>query len=286
MECPFVEVGCNATKTLTASSYQKHLSENIEGHLEMVTNLHQRNLGCNVLSTSALGKLNAINHEVGFLDSILQQYEMNLLPSLGCIKTLLALPDVWLRQLGDTCSFRMPNYSVKRSRKSKWLSPPFFVQGGYKMRVCVYANGVNAGASSHISVTLLLFSDMKPPDFPISLPPNVGMKVELLHDDPDFETDDHATTKNSEVLGELTWTPKNNAVEAESMTRTEPQTTGSLPSLPPDIDQATNATQPGPKSEETGITLITSEKFAALVVAENCAQTYNSLVFQVALCLV
>lgn len=273
MECPFAEVGCGATNISTASSYQKHLKENIELHLEMVTNLHRRNLdGCHVPSTSALDKLNAINHEVGYLDSVLQQYEMNLIPSLGCIKTLLALPDIWLQQLGDTCSFRMPNYSVKRSRKSKWLSPPFFVQGGYKMKVCVYANGVNSGASSHISVTLLLFSEEQPPDLLTSLPPNIGIKVELLQDDPDIEADDHTTTSGSEVLGDLTWTPKNSVESADG-----------LSSLPPKNDQVT---QPGPKSEETEVTLIMCEKFAPLSVTEQCAQAYNSLVFQVAFCLV
>lgn len=286
MECPFVEVGCSATNISTASGYQKHLSENIELHLEMIANLHQRNLGCDYFSATALDKLNAVNREIEYVDGVLQQYEI---PSLKCIKTVLASPDIWLRNLGDTCSFRMSDYSLKRSRKSMWFSPPFFVQGGYKMKVCVYANGINSGASSHISVSLLvLFDDQL--EWPISLPPNIGIRVELLCDDPDFEANE------KEIEADLTWTPmggstmKPRAPPTISSERS-PKRAGGLPpwcSPPPNNgnDAATASPSCSKSEEKAETTLLMTEKFAPLFVTELYAQTYNSLVFQVMFCLV
>jgi hypothetical protein len=288
MECPFVEVGCSAVNISTLSSYQKHLSDNIELHLEMVLNLHRQNLGGDLsLPNVNPGKLNAINQEVEYLDGVLQQYEMNLIPSLKCIKSVLALPDIYLRKMGDNCSFRMPGYSLKRSSKSKWLSPSFLIYDGYQVRLCVHANGINSGASTHISVALLLCSDTQ---IAISLSPNVGIRVELLHDDPDFETD----KQGSDMKVQLTWMPNNSGAVEKSMRKLSPTSTpklgatkriSGLPpwcSPPPNGDESTESHSS--KSEGEGIVLVMSEKFAPLSVTQLYAQTYNSLVFQVSLC--
>lgn len=275
----------------------------------MILNLHQRNLGCDYSSTdvpltSALDKLNIVNQEIEYLDGVLQQYEMNVVPSLKCIKTVLASPDIWLRKLGDSCSFRMSDYSLKRSRNSKWFSPPFFVRGGYKMRVCVYADGINSGASSHMSVSLLLVFDDQL-ELPILLPNNIGIRVELLSDDPDFEAGDQATTEEKEMEAEFMWMPKSAAMmesmkkppstsTSQSYSSTNSKRVGGLPpwcSPPPNNDEdATTSTTTSPpcskSEEEAGITLLMTEKFAPLFVTELYAKTYNSLVFQVMFCLV
>lgn len=320
MECPFVEVGCNVTKIPTNASYQQHLSQSTEQHLQMVMTLHEQTLGYDSSRSSAavtltsltspLQKLSAVNQEVQFLESVLESYGMSQIPALECIKTQLSLPDIWLRSLGDICAFRMPEYSQKRKSKSKWLSPPFYVQGGYKMCLCVYANGVKSGTNSHTSVSLLLMFDDQL-EWPISLPPNIGIGVELMQDeaaDPESDEDD------SEIG--LTWKPKGDE-EAHAKCegfRKKPATSmessknkhkkslkksSSLPpwcTQPPDFEKeestsqhsyvSTQSTDSIQDEDAEGVVLILSEKFASHSVIKQYTENFNSLVFRVTLCFV
>lgn len=313
MECPFVEVGCSATHISTATDYKRHLSENTELHLQMVMDLHQRNLGYDSSSLksvsllSSLDKLHAVNQEIEYLDDVLQHYDMSQTPSLMCIKSVLALPNVWLRKIGDTCSFRMPGYSHKRSSNSKWSSSPFFVKGGHKMKITVHAAGLKSGANSHISVSLvLLFDDQL--EWPISPPPHTGIRVELVHDKPDFEVDDRNTTEGSEnkMEQELTWTTEDSAKEPVTKSLPSSVTPRRASNLPPwcsspphyiehvsidaTVSSSSNPSIPTDSKtdeEESGdLILATSEKFAPLFVTDHYAEHYNSLVFQITLCLV
>lgn len=269
----------------------------------MVMDLHQRNLGYISGSLkhgdylpSSLDKLKAVNQEIEYLDDVLQHYDFDQIPSLKCIKTALTSPDIWLRKLGDSCSFRMPDFTQKKRSKSKWFTTPFFVKGGYKMNVCVYANGFQSGIDSHISVSLLLYCGEQL-QWPISLPPNIGIRVELMQDNPDLDDDDRI----DKVGPELTWIPTENTERPKLMKKTTSsknfRRASSLPPWclpPPNYNQEdatpvnTNPTNSKPDEvEEAGATLIISEKFAPLnVISEHYAETYNSLVFQVVLCLV
>lgn len=280
MECPFVEVGCTASSIPTASRYQQHLSENTELHLQMIMDLHRRTLGYDDSKysnhlPSSLDKLKAVNQEIEYLDDVLQHYALNQIPSLKCIKTALKTPDICLRKLGDSCSFRMSDFTQKSSSKSRWNSPPFFISGGHKLSVRVYANGFQSGTNSHISVGLVLYPNEKL-QWPIPLQPNIGIRVELLQDRERFMTGP-----------ELIWIPMENSDMPKPMKKLKGlNRASSLPPwcLPPADNNESNTSS---KTEDTTAILTTSEKFAPLhVIREQYAEAYNSLVFQVTLSLV
>jgi hypothetical protein len=46
----------------------------------------------------------------------------------------------------------MPSFSLSSYRRSGkvWYSPPFYYGEGYKMCLAVHANGVGAGAGTHV----------------------------------------------------------------------------------------------------------------------------------------
>ena len=51
----------------------------------------------------------------------------------------------------------MPQFSLHKSDVDKWFSQPFYSQpGGYKLCLCVYANGVGSGKGTHITVAVHL----------------------------------------------------------------------------------------------------------------------------------
>ena len=306
MDCPFVEVGCNVTKLATRASYQKHLSENTEQHLQMVMKLHMKAVGTSFSESditeynvvSPIEKLDAVNKEFEFLEGFLESYEMNQIPSLECIKTVLKSPDIWIRKLGDACAFRMPNFFEQRAGKLKWLSPPFFVQDGYKMRICVYANGTGSGANTHISVSLLLLF-VEQLEWPICLPPHLGIRVELVDEGED-------DSLNAQQNFQFIW--KSGESSATRMRRNDlpmlhagsskhirgsrmllKRQTGLPPWCipPPNYPEEDMESASKPNFDKfEDITLITTEKFAPLSVIEDFARDFNSLVFRVALCLV
>lgn len=297
MECPFVEVGCDATNILTHRGYQNHLLQNAEQHLQMVDKLHKKNLGYDLGTVSPVQKLSEIAHEVGFLDRVLQHHNMGEVPALECLKTQLKLPDIWIKKLGDICAFRMSSFSEKRREKAKWFSPPFMVQGGHKMRLCVFCGGIESGANSHLSVSLLALPDDRS-EGPPSLPPHLGIKVELMN-----ETDSDQDASISKPFA--IWNPKESAVPGLPRKRHEVKNrslqhtkillrkqTGMPPwcSQPPAMEDAKTNKVPEavttPKKDVADeVTLMKSEKFSPLSLVEQYAQDYNSLAFKVTLCL-
>lgn len=228
MECPFAEVGCQATNLLTPRDYQQHLSRDSERHLKLVMDLHQRSLGHEVSGggggvavtslQSPLDKLNRVNSEVAYLEGVLGSYGMSNIPALECIKTQLRLPDVCLKNLGDAVTFRMPNFSRHRERDARWLSAPFHVEGGHKMCVCVHPGGTRSGKGSHVSVSLLLLFDDQL-EWPIALPHYLGVRVELV-DEPDgrYGGEDREVS-NNDPEAEVVWHPKDGPKELGSSVR-------------------------------------------------------------------
>ena len=61
-----------------------------------------------------------------------------------------------LRNIGDRVEVVMPKFSEYRRSGKVWRSPPFFYREAYKMCLAVYANGVGEGASTHVSIAILL----------------------------------------------------------------------------------------------------------------------------------
>ena len=321
MECPFAEVGCTFTK-ISSSNYQSHLSQNIEQHLQMVMKFHRTMMGSTSSNTlteegivSPLQKLDAVTKEVEFLDGALDSYDMAHFPALECIKTHLKLPDLWIRSLGDKLAFRLTNFTQCRRKRTKWLTPSFFVHGGYKLRVCIHCYGTGLGYGTHISASLLLLVDNQL-EWPVLLPPGTGIRVELLAEvDDDSSEDEKVLSKSVNTEIELTWKPKDGFVPHLSGSKKQ-ITSGSFSSMiePSNLQKRRNtwsthnddlkATTAKYKSSDLplsmrrgdylkkeggpseDVTLIISEKFIPLSLAGRHASEYNSLVFQVTLCLV
>ncbi len=284
MECPFIELGCTVTSISTSTGYTNHLSQNTEQHLQMVMNLHKKSQGNNYSSkiiedkmTSPLQKLSKVNQEVEFLDGMLEKWELNELPALECIKTVLQSPHLWIKKLGDKYAFRMSNFSQKNQNKSKWLSPPFLVAEGYKMCICVYSNGIKSGADTHISVSLLLLFDDQL-EWPISLPPYLGIRVELMNEMvTDSEENDNPLEEEEDEEKDinLTWKPKQDLPQKST-----------CPTTKNAAAEEANMIYTAENDQPEGITLTISERFAPLSLMEHYAEEYNSLVFRVSLCLV
>lgn len=189
------------------------------------------------------------------------------------------------------------------------------------MCLCVYPNGTGSGYGTHLSVSLLLLFDDHL-EWPVSLSPQTGIKVELLVEvevevegqSNDQTTTNQTTTEDTEI--ELTWKPspkssaknlkKQGKVRGDSFTSNEPPVLlkkRSSSYLPPwcteneeietngthgSSDLSSERKQDSSKEDERaeGITLIMSEKFALLSLVDCYAREYDSLVFQAALCLV
>ena len=55
------------------------------------------------------------------------------------------------------CIIVLPRFSQHKKDDDKWLSQPFYSEpGGYKLRLCVCANGYGTGKGSHISMSVYL----------------------------------------------------------------------------------------------------------------------------------
>ena len=307
MECPFGEVGCAYTNLSTNLAYQKHLSQNTEQHLQMVMNFHKTMLGSKTSNTvteggivSPLQKLDAVASEVEFLDSVLNSFDMGRFPSLECIKTQLKMPDLSINSLGNTLAFRLPNFSQVLQARARWQSPTFFVKGGYKMCVRVLLAGVGVGLSTHLSVALVQLLDRQE-EWPVALPAGIGIRVELLaevEDEDGVEEDD-----NKDEIHEMIWkptsdnstlfkTPGSKSVLLHGRDKKPP----TLPSWQKSNTDVVMQSDPHHRKSELsaekeqkdtceGVTVHVSELFVSVTKAQQYARQFNSLVFQVSLCL-
>ena len=327
MECPFAEVGCY-TK-ISSSAYQSHLSKNTEQHLQMIMKFHRTMQGSTSSNSSSeddvvspLEKLDAVTKELEFLDGALESYDMGQFPALECIKTHLKLPDVWIHSLGDRLTFRLTNFSQNLQNRNKWRSPPFYVQGGYKLCICVHCNGIGSGCGTHLSASLLLFLDGQL-EWPVLLPQRTGIRTELLVEVEDDVEEEIFQSKAMDKI-ELTWKPKDSSASSfkhpsssnkqlprhvsSSSIEIEPKAplrrrSSYLPSWcagkgedletmsvnHSDISSSRKKGKSILKKEEVKdeeVTLVMSEKFIPISHAEHYAREFNSLVFQVRLCLV
>ena len=57
------------------------------------------------------------------------------------------------RTATSQCTFRLTNYQKHKKDGDQFYSPPFYTSlTGYKMCICVYANGEGTGKGTHVSV--------------------------------------------------------------------------------------------------------------------------------------
>ena len=81
-------------------------------------------------------------------------------------------------------NFNLTHIEERRVSKSHWLSMPFYThQGGYRVRLVVYPDGVKSGAGSHISVAIYLMNGKH--DDQLAWPPDIALKVTLFNQLPD-----------------------------------------------------------------------------------------------------
>ena len=76
--------------------------------------------------------------------------------ALASIKSQLELDSFRLQLCGPALTIRMINFSHYQQSGKVWNSPPFYCDPGYKMQLAVYAKGTGAGASTHVSIAILL----------------------------------------------------------------------------------------------------------------------------------
>ena len=77
--------------------------------------------------------------------------------ALASIKSQLELNNsLRLQRYGSPLTIRMINFSHYQRSGKVWYTPPFYCDPGYKMQLAVFANGIGAGASTHVSIALLL----------------------------------------------------------------------------------------------------------------------------------
>ena len=167
VECPFAEAGCKSN--LRRCQLQDHLSRGLQQHLLMVMKDYKE-------TKKKLGKAEAKIYEneakLNETEDNLHKTEDNLHKAEGKLhEAELALKEsvvrlsvaedrvAWSNKLnsdGDSDKIKMFNFSEYRRSGKVWYSPPFYYREGYKMCLAVYANGVEEGAGTHISMSLML----------------------------------------------------------------------------------------------------------------------------------
>ncbi len=309
MECPFAEVGCTVSLA-NCPDYKQHLAQNIEQHLQMVMDLHK---GREVVSP--LQKLNAIQCEIEYLEGTLESLGAREIPALECIKTQMRQPGVEIGCLGDKVSFRMPEFTKFRESAQKWFSPPLRLCGKYKLRLVVCPSGSGGGCDTHLSVTLVAVLDEEA-DWPIKMPRHLGVRVELMveTDGSVSDNDDtaHSLTMNEQYVHTFTWRPKppkssekTKRMEAREIQRrvskilppwclppptVTDQTSTKLPQHPKSPDEPKVVIQSERRKEgdvqSDNVVLHSDERFATQREIEELIREFNSLVFQLSICLV
>ena len=76
--------------------------------------------------------------------------------------------------------FTMTNFQEHRETNDPWGSPPFYTHnGGYKLCIAVYANGVDSGAGSHVSVYVHMMAG--PNDDQLKWPFEAKITVQMIN---------------------------------------------------------------------------------------------------------
>ena len=170
VECPFKEAGCQAT--LVRRELDSHVTTNQQQHLltlmaafrevktsskaelrEVKTELREVKA-----EFSAAKEATKVMQDVIATDvAIIQQNEKQQSAlALASIKSQLEINSFRLQCYGPPLTIRMINFSHYQRSGKVWHSPPFYCDPGYKIQLAVYANRTGAGASTHVSIALLL----------------------------------------------------------------------------------------------------------------------------------
>ena len=154
VKCHFAEAGCK--ENIPRHQLESHMTSNQQQHLLLVMkDLHQ-----------VKSKLTETEAKLNGTEAKLSETEANLATAVRLLrqgkeadKEIIDFIMVCSKRLktdDDTIEITMPKFSEYHRSGKIWHSPPFYYMEGYKMCLSVYANGVGAGAGTHVSLGLVL----------------------------------------------------------------------------------------------------------------------------------
>ena len=175
VECPFAEAGCRVDirryqlENHMTTSLQLHLMllmidhKQLKGELSEVkaqlskaeTKFNETELKLSKTETKldeVKCKLSKAETEIGETKRELLEAKAHLTSELGADFNYAINKVV---KYGDSVILPMRSFSKYRCSGKVWHSPPFYYREGYKMCLAVYANGVETGTGTHVSVAIL-----------------------------------------------------------------------------------------------------------------------------------
>ena len=151
VECPFKEAGCQAK--LVRRELDSHVTTNQQQHLLTLMAAFREvkaELSASKAELSAANKATTVMQELIAADVAIIQHG---------VEKQLKINSLHLECDGPPLTIRMINFSNYKRSGKVWYSPPFYCDADYKMQLAVYANGIGAGASTHVSIALLLMKE-------------------------------------------------------------------------------------------------------------------------------
>ena len=197
IDCPFVKAGCNIKPH--QKDLGEHLATNSSVHIEMMIKtidvLQRRvqkaeneagtktdefkQLQWQDESTRRITgkKLLAI---AGNADELLKTCSEGQRFAIQSIRSLTD-ESFHIQDIGKPLAFQMVNFSEFKRNNKPWYSAPFYISDGYKMCLCVHANGTGAGLGTFLAISLCLMQGEFDSElnWPIELP--FHLIVEGLH---------------------------------------------------------------------------------------------------------
>ena len=151
VECLFKEAGCQAK--LVRRELDSHMTANQQQHLlTLMAAFREVKEDFSAVKEA----MKVIAADVAIIQQSPEKQSSDL--TLASINSQLEITDnsFRLKHGGPPLTIRMINFSHYKRSGKVWHSPPFYYDDGYKMQLAVYANGIGAGASTHVSIALLL----------------------------------------------------------------------------------------------------------------------------------
>ena len=166
VRCPFADAGCKVD--VSRQQLEDHMTTDLQQHVTLLLIDHKQ---LKEELNEVKSKLVKAETDLAETKETLQKTEAELTGTkceiideikskLGLSKPAAAVSrpeslENKLKSDGDWVKLIMGNFSEYRRTGKVWHSPPFYYREGYKMCLAVYANGIEEGAGTHISVALL-----------------------------------------------------------------------------------------------------------------------------------
>jgi hypothetical protein len=140
VDCLFAEAGCK--EKLKRCQLNAHVTSSVQGHVSLMMKDY-RETKRELLEVK------------GTLATAVQLLRQGTEADQETVDLIISC-SVRLEKINDLVKVVMPRFSEYRHSGKVWHSPPFYYREGYKMCLAVHANGVGAGAGTHVSVALTL----------------------------------------------------------------------------------------------------------------------------------